>query len=118
MDVSDVFDGPEAGLRAVSEQGRRDEVDAVRAKVGARVLCAVDPGGEHRVGRSDGADHEDLQHSGQPVGVDLCAVPGAGRGVHSVFGQDVQDGVPRDVCVPARAGDAGHHRGRERRGRG
>ena len=45
------------------------------------------------------------------------AVQGAGGRVHPVLGEDVQDGLPRDVRFQEGARDEGHHRGRERRGR-
>ena len=51
------------------------------------------------------------------VDVAVRAVQGAGGGVHPVLGEDVQDGLPRDVRFQEGARDEGHHRGRERRGR-
>ena len=45
------------------------------------------------------------------------ALQRAGGRVHPVLGEDVQDGLPRDVRFQEGARDEGHHRGRERRGR-
>lgn len=51
---------PEAGVRLVSEQGGRDEVHEIGAEMGARVVRAVDPRGEHRLRGEDGTYNEDL----------------------------------------------------------
>lgn len=113
MDVSNVFDGPETGLRTMPEQGRSDEVDSIRAEMGARVLRAVDTGGQHRVRGPNGADYENFQHTAEPVGSHLRSLSGARRCLYPVFGEDLQDGVPRNVRFPTRPGDACDHRGRK-----
>lgn len=115
--VPHLYHGPASRLCAVPEQGRCHEVDAIWPEVGACVVRAVDTRSEHRVRGPDGADHENLKHSPEPLGAHMCAVPGAGRCLYTVFGEDVQDGLPRHLCVPAWPGDACNNRGRERGGR-
>lgn len=47
------------------------------------------------------------------VGADLRAVSREGGGLYPVFGENLQNCLPRDLRLQTRPGDASHHRGRE-----
>ncbi len=56
--------------------------------------------------------------SAVPLVAGVRAVQGADGELHPVQREDLQDGLSRDLRLPPQPGDARHHRGRERRGRG
>ena len=63
--LPDLHPRHQASLRALPQQGRRHEEHQDRHQVGPRQLRPLDPRGLHWRRGEDGADHEDLQHSGE-----------------------------------------------------
>ena len=55
----------QTSLRALPQQGRRHEEHQDRHQVGPRQLRPLDPRGLHWRRGEDGADHQNLQHSGE-----------------------------------------------------
>ena len=108
--LSNLHPGHQTQVRALPQQGWSHESDQVRPEVGPRQLRPLDPRGEHWVRGEDGADHEDLEDSSESVEPGLRLVQGASRLLHSVLGQDLQGGLPRDLRLQTRSGDESHHR--------
>ena len=125
--VPHLLPGHQATVRALPQQGRGHEEHEDWPEVGARVLRSLDTRGVHRGCREDGADHQDLMHSGKymslcvvlnssctlelsfgrltkfssfsaiPLVPGMCAVQGEGRVLYSVQCQDLQDCISRNL---------------------